>query len=576
MANTELGAYTAPVDDYNFLLKDVFGEDLVASATNGAMTAADAADVLEAAGEFASEVFAPLDRVGDLEGATLIDGQVKTPAGFPEAYQQFVEAGWISAVATEESGGDGLPSSIRNALSEFWCASNTAFSLAPGLSAGAINAIEAYGSDELKATFLPNLISGVWTGTMNLTEPQAGSDLAAIRTMAHDNGDGSWAISGQKIFITWGDHDVAENIVHLVLSRTEGAPEGHRGLSLFVVPKFVLNDDGTPGKRNAVETVGVEHKLGIHASPTCQLQYEGATGYLVGEVNQGLEAMFVMMNDSRIGIGVQGLGIADRAYQKAKAYAAFRVQGAVMGRDENATISEFPDVRRMLLSMSSSISAMRAFSVFVGNLRDHAQEGNNHALMEFCVPILKSWFTDEAVRISSEAVQVHGGMGYVEETGVAQHYRDARITPIYEGTNGIQANDLVGRKLLRDNGKTAGEFMTLVQEQLQVLAGYEHPVAKRTVERMTRALEASAKAQEALVTFAVNKDLRGAFAVAVPIQEMLSMIAGGFMHAKIISAALEHQTAESEMRLLEADFYGAHHLSRVHSLMEVVQAGEIV
>lgn len=576
MSGADMGAYIAPVEEYNFLLKDVFGEDLVAAATDGAMTAEDAADVLGAAGEMASEVFAPLDRVGDLEGSNLVDGEVKTPNGFAEAYKAFVEAGWVSAVASETSGGEGLPSSVRGALSEFWCAANSAFSLVQGLSAGAINALDEYGSEEVKSVFLPNLVAGTWTGTMNLTEPQAGSDLAAIRTIAHDNGDGSWAISGQKIFITWGDHDVAENIIHLVLARTEGAPEGHRGLSLFVAPKYLVNPDGSLGERNGIVTVGVENKLGIHASPTCQLQYENATGYLVGEVNQGLEAMFVMMNDSRIGIGVQGLATADRAYQKAVNYADFRIQGAVFDRPAGTAIAAHPDVRRMLLSMSSSISAMRAFNVFVGDLRDKSADPASHALMEFCVPILKSWFTDEAVRVSSEALQVHGGMGYIEETGIAQQYRDARITPIYEGTNAIQANDLVGRKILRDGGKTAAEFISLVQAQISELSAFDNPVAKKTVERMVRALQSLESAQKSLIGFA--KDYRSAFAVAVPIQQMLSMIAGGFMHAKIITTVLaQGDTSESgQKRLLEADFFGAHHLSSVHGLAEVVAAGEIV
>lgn len=576
MSGSDLGAYTAPVEDYQFLLKNVFGADLISRATEQAMDADDAGDVLGAAGEFASEVFAPLDRVGDLEGAVLKEGKVTTPTGFPEAYKQFVQAGWVSAVASEEYGGDGLPATMRNALSEFWCASNSAFSLAPGLSAGAINAIQAYGSDEIKAKYLPNLISGVWTGTMNLTEPQAGSDLAAITTIAKDNGDGSWSISGQKIFITWGDHDVADNIIHLVLARTEGAPEGHRGLSLFVAPKFMVNEDGSLGERNKIETVGVEDKIGIHASPTCQLQYEEATGYMVGEVNQGLQAMFVMMNDSRIGIGVQGLGIADRAYQKAKAYANFRVQGPVLGREDGATISEHPDVRRMLLSMSSSISAMRAFSIFVADLLDHADKGNNHKLMEFCVPILKSWFTDEAVRISSEAVQVHGGMGYVEETGIGQQYRDSRITPIYEGTNAIQSNDLLGRKILRDNGATANELFGLIKQDLETLAARSEDVAQKLHARMVSALQAVAGAQQALVGFMAAGDHRSAFAVSVPMQEMLSLVMGGFMHVKLVNAAFEHAPEDSEKRFLEAAFYGAHHLSRVHALAEAVKDGEIV
>ncbi|WP_217135053.1 acyl-CoA dehydrogenase [Leucobacter chinensis] len=573
MAN---GDYTAPVADYAFLLKEVFGTDIVARSTEGAMTADDMLDAIEAGGEMASEVFAPLDRNGDVQGAKLVDGNVQTPDGFKEAYATYVEAGWVSAGSPESAGGDGLPSSVQGALSEFWSAANSAFSLAAGLSAGAINSINTYGSQEIKETYLPKLVSGEWTGTMNLTEPQAGTDLGAITTIARDNGDGSYSISGQKIFITWGDHDVAENIIHLVLARTEGAPEGHRGLSLFVAPKFLLNADGTPGERNNIVTVSLEDKLGIHGSPTAQLQYENATGYLVGELHQGLQGMFVMMNDSRINIGIQGLGIADRAYQRAAEYAAFRVQGPVIGRDAGATIGEHPDVRRLLLSMSSSIHAMRAFSVLVGDMRDRAAEGDNQAIMEFFVPLLKSWATEESVRIASDAIQVHGGMGFIEETGAAQHYRDARITPIYEGTTAIQSNDLVGRKILRDNGKTLQQVLGMVQEQVTALQGIDNPVAQRTAERLGRALGSAVAASQALAGFAQNP--RDAFAVSVPLQRLLSLVMGGWMHALIIQATLAHETLTEldEQRLLEADFFGAHHLSEVHSLREIVENGEIV
>ena len=315
------GSYVPPVDEYAFLLGEAFGADIVARASEGALTADDAGDAIAAAGEFAAEVFAPLDRVGDQQGSRLVDGEVRTPDGFKDAYKAFAEAGWVSAAVSEDAGGDGLPGSVVAALTEFWNGANAAFALCPGLSLGAIRALHANGSQELRDTYLPKMVSGEWTGTMNLTEPQAGSDLGAVRTMARDNGDGSWAISGQKIFITWGDHDVADNIIHLVLARTENAPEGHRGISLFVAPKYLLNADGTPGARTPITTVGLEHKLGIHASPTCVLQFEEATGYLVGELHQGLAGMFVMMNEARVGIGVQGLGIAQRAYQRANDYA---------------------------------------------------------------------------------------------------------------------------------------------------------------------------------------------------------------------------------------------------------------
>lgn len=571
----EPGSYIPPTDEYRFLLGEAFGTDLVSRASSGALTAEDAADAIDAAGEFAAEVFAPLDRVGDLQGSQLVNGEVHTPDGFKEAYRSFAEAGWVSAAVSEAAGGDGLPGSVVAALTELWNSANAAFALCPALSLGAIRALQANASQELRDTYLPNMVSGKWTGTMNLTEPEAGSDLGAVRTMARDNGDGSWAISGQKIFITWGDHDVAENIIHLVLARTENAPAGHRGISLFVAPKYLLNEDGTPGARNPITTVGLEHKLGIHASPTCVLQFEEATGYLVGELHQGLMGMFVMMNEARVGIGVQGLGISQRAYQRAQDYAYTRLQGAVLGMPAGTPIAGHPDVRRLLLSMSSRISAMRAFSVLVGDMHDRAAEGNNAALAEFFVPILKSWFTEQAVLIASDAVQVHGGMGFIEETGIAQQYRDARILPIYEGTTAIQSNDLVGRKVLRDSGATAANVFAEIRAQLEVLAGSAHPVATRLVERVRRATESAEHATAAILGFADSP--RDAYSVSVPYQELLATLIGGWMHVTIANAVLAHETIsdEDQRRLSEADFYGAHHLSKVHSLAETVSAGEI-
>ena len=571
------GSYVPPVDEYAFLLGEAFGADIVARASEGALTADDAGDAIAAAGEFAAEVFAPLDRVGDQQGSRLVDGEVRTPDGFKDAYKAFAEAGWVSAAVSEDAGGDGLPGSVVAALTEFWNGANAAFALCPSLSHGAIRALHANGSQELRDTYLPKMVSGEWTGTMNLTEPQAGSDLGAVRTMARDNGDGSWAISGQKIFITWGDHDVADNIIHLVLARTENAPDGHRGISLFVAPKYLLNADGTPGARNTITTVGLEHKLGIHASPTCVLQFEEATGYLVGELHQGLAGMFVMMNEARVGIGVQGLGIAQRAYQRAHDYAYTRLQGAVLGLPAGTPIAGHPDVRRLLLSMSSRISAMRAFSVLVGDTHDraHAGDASQTALAEFFVPILKSWFTEQAVQISSDAVQVHGGMGFIEETGIAQQYRDSRILPIYEGTTAIQSNDLVGRKVLRDGGQTAAGVFAAIRAQLDTLRSSASPVASRLVERTERAIESAERATAATLANAANP--RDAYAVSVPYQELLATLVGGWMHATIAAAVLKHDSLshDDERRLTEADFYGAHHLSKVHALAETVAAGEI-
>lgn len=571
----EPGVYVPPVSEYAFLLSEAFGTDIVARSTGGALTAEDAMDAVGAAGEFAVEVFAPLSRIGDTEGAKLVDGSVTLPEGFQEAYDALRDAGWIPATVAEDAGGDGLPGSVATAMSEFWNASNMGFALCPGLTHGAIRALTKNGSQELKDRYLPKMVSGEWTGTMNLTEPQAGTDLAAVKTMARDNGDGTYSISGQKIFITWGDHELTDNIVHLVLARTENAPEGHRGISLFVVPKYLVDADGSLRERNGVHPIGVEHKLGIHASPTCVLQYENATGYLVGELHQGLPAMFVMMNEARFGMGIQGVGVAQRAYQRALDYAYTRLQGGVLELPAGTPIAGHPDVRRLLLSMSSEISALRAFGVYTADLFDRADEGDNEALAEFFTPIFKSWGSEAAVRIASDAIQVHGGLGFIEETGAAQHYRDARIIPIYEGTTAIQSNDLVGRKVLRDQGKTAQQVVGGILAQVEQLQRVDHAVAQRVAARTARGVEAATQATAAL--FGASDQLRDVFAVSVPYQELLATLIGAAMHVTMLNAVFAHDSlsADDSRRITEADFYTAHHLPRVHALAETVAAGEI-
>ena len=571
--------YQAPTADYAFLFGEAFGLDIVARATGGELTAADGADVIAGAGEFAASVLAPLQSIGDREGARLVDGQVRLPDGFAEAYAAFVEAGWISAEAPVSAGGDGLPGAIRAGLGEIWNASNAAFALCWLLTAGQIHALDAAASDEIRETYLTKLVSGEWTGTMNLTEPAAGTDLGAIRTIATPRGDGTYAIRGQKIFITWGDHDVAENIVHLVLARTPGAPEGAKGLSLFVAPKHLVNADGSLGERNAVTTVAVEHKLGIHGSPTCVLSYEDATGYLVGEVGGGLAGMFVMMNSARIAMGFQATGIADRALQQASAYAADRVQGRVLGREGTAPIAEHPDVRRLLLSMRSEVYAMRALGVYVADLFDRAEQTDDAAVLamaEFFVPILKGWSTEDAVALTSDAIQVHGGMGFIEETGAAQHYRDARIMPIYEGTTAIQSNDLIGRKVIRNQGATAEALFADIERTVEALRSAGGEVAARTADRLERALAAARRATAAMVAFGSSP--RDAHAVSVPYLMLLGVLAGGWMHALAVVAVAAHESAHEAdaARLTAADFYGAHHLPRVHALAETVASGETV
>ncbi len=579
--------YTPPVEDYAFLYGEAFGLDIVARATGGELTADDAVDVIAGAGEFAASVLAPLQSVGDREGARLENGQVHLPDGFAEAYAAFVEAGWVTAEAPASAGGDGLPGSIRAGLGEIWNGSNAAFALCWLLTAGQIHALDAAASDEIRETYLSKLVSGEWTGTMNLTEPGAGTDLGAIRTVATPRGDGSWSIKGQKIFITWGDHDVADNIVHLVLARTPDAPAGAKGLSLFVAPKFLVNEDGSLGDRNGVETVAIEHKLGIHGSPTCVLSYEDATGYLVGEVGGGLAGMFVMMNSARIGMGFQATGIADRALQQAAAYAADRHQGRVLDREGDAPIAEHPDVRRLLLSMRSEVFAMRALGVYVADLFDRAEasgeasgEADLERMAEFFVPILKGWATEDAVALTSEAIQVHGGMGFIEETGAAQHYRDARIMPIYEGTTAIQSNDLIGRKVIRDQGATAEALFAQIDETVAALRaavghdGDAAAVAGRTADRLERAVASARRATADLIGFAASP--RDAHAVSVPFLMLLGVLAGAWMHGLAVVAVAAHATPgdKDAERLTSADFYGAHHLPRVHALAETVASGE--
>lgn len=568
--------YVPPVADYAFLYGEAFGRDIVATSSNGALTAADAVEIISGAGEFAAEVLAPLDAPGDKTGAQLIDGDVRLPEGFAEAYQALAEAGWVTATAPESAGGDGLPASVGAGLGEIWNAANAAFALCWMLGSGAIHALDAAASDELRETYLTKLVSGEWTGTMNLTESGAGTDLGAIRTIATPKDDGSWSIRGQKIFITWGDHDVAENIVHLVLARTPGAPEGAKGLSLFVAPRILVNADGSLGERNPIETVAIEHKLGIHASPTCVLSYEDATGYLVGELHGGLAGMFVMMNAARVGMGHQATGISHRAYQGAADYAAGRLQGRVLDRPAGTSIAEHPDVRRILGSMSSQTFAMRALSVFVGDLFDRAEHDQDVLRMaELFVPILKGWASEEALRVTSDGIQVYGGMGFIEETGAAQHYRDARIVPIYEGTTAIQANDLIGRKVLRDHGATVTELLSEIERTVVSLRAADGDVAVRTADRLERGLGAAQRATESLLGFSDSP--RDAYAVGVPYLMLLGTLAGGWMHALAVVAVSAHATpTETDAaRLTDADFYTAHHLPRVLALAEAVAAGEV-
>jgi len=520
--------------------------------------------ILEEASKFASEVLDPINFSGDREGSKWSDGEVRTPKGFRDAYKKFCEGGWNALPFEAEWGGQGLPKLVSTPVQEMWKSSNLSFSLCPLLTQGAIEALLLRGSDSVKQTYLPNMVEGKWTGTMNLTEPQAGSDLSLVKTRAERAGD-HYLISGQKIFITYGEHDMAENIVHLVLARTPDAPAGTKGISLFVVPKFI------GAKRNTAKCASIEHKLGIHASPTAVMVYEKAVGYLVGEENRGLEYMFIMMNAARFAVGLEGVAIAERAFQRALAFARERVQGRdVAGSSGAVPIIRHPDVRRMLMLMKSQAEAMRALAYTTAAAMDVAAktESKTHqAFVDLMIPVVKGWCTETGIEVASLGVQVHGGMGFVEETGAAQYLRDARITTIYEGTTGIQAMDLVGRKIAREGGATAKGWLAEVKKLDARLA--EHP-------QIRKALADGVKAVEDCVEFIVAaKDPRAQFAGAVPFLKLMGVVAGGWQMARAALAAAKGTGDESfdKAKIATARFYADHVLVQAPALRNTVING---
>jgi alkylation response protein AidB-like acyl-CoA dehydrogenase len=494
--------FQPPVRDMMFLLTHVLG------FKNEAVDEATAEAVLGEAAKLASEVLAPINHSGDKAGTKLSSGAVTTAPGFKDAYKQYCDGGWNAVPFDPEFGGQGLPYAVAFPVQEMWQGANMAFGLCPLLNQGAVEAINHHGSDEQKKFYLPKMITGEWTGTMNLTEPQAGSDLGLIRTKAEKQGNESYKISGQKIFITYGEHDYTDNIIHLVLARLPDAPDDVKGISLFIVPKF-LED----GKRNAVECIGIEHKLGIHASPTCTMEFAGAIGYLVGKENEGLKYMFTMMNNARLSVGLQGVAIAERSYQRALSYANDRLQGKSFKTGERVTIGTHADVQRMLLSMKSQVEAGRAL-VYEAAL---ALDAGDTAKVEVLTPIVKSWCTDMACDVTSLGVQVHGGMGFIEETGAAQYYRDARILPIYEGTNGIQAADLAFRKILRDGGASAKAYIATLQNY----------VAAEDKKRFALYFDALSKATDFIVAAGAQKNLDLVAAASAPYLKAFGLIAGG-------------------------------------------------
>ena len=586
-----MSSYNAPLRDMQFVMRELADLDAVAALPGCEDAAPDVVDaILEEAGKFANGVLAPLNRAGDTIGAKWDNGVVTTVPGWKDAYKQFAEAGWTALACEPEFGGQGLPKLVSTAVMEMWKSANMAFSLCPMLTTGAIEAISLCGTDAQKADFLPKMVSGEWTGTMNLTEPQAGSDLAAVRTRAVPVGDGTYKIFGQKIFITYGEHDMTDNIIHLVLARLPDAPEGVKGISLFVVPKFLLNADGTPGARNDVHCVSIEHKLGIHGSPTAVLAFGdngGAIGTLVGEANRGLEYMFVMMNEARFAVGMEGLALSERAYQQALAYAKDRVQGTEAGvrGGPKVNILHHADVRRLLMNMKSTTEAMRALAYVVGAATDmahyHADEtvrARSQAFVDLMIPVVKGWCTENANLITSDGVQVHGGMGFIEETGAAQHYRDARITAIYEGTTAIQANDLIGRKIAREGGLTAKAViaeMRKVEAQLAEAAGDEFAAIRKSLSAGVTAVEEAV--DYIVATF--GKDIKAASVGSVPFLKLLGIVAGGWQMARaaLVSARRLGEGAGDAVfyktKITTARFYADHVLSQAPGLAYAVVNG---
>jgi alkylation response protein AidB-like acyl-CoA dehydrogenase len=579
--------YRAPLQQMRFTIEHLADvKDVVALQAYSSVDLETAEAVLEEAGKFAESVLGPINVVGDREGVQVVDRAVQVPAEFASAYAMFREGGWPAIAANPDFGGQGLPKTVAIACDEMWAGANVAFALCPELSQGAIVALERHGSDEIKQRYLTKVVSGEWTGTMCLTEPQAGSDLSSLTTRAEPQPDGSYLLTGRKIFITWGDHPMTDNIVHLVLARLPGAPQGTKGISLFLVPKFMLAADGTPGERNDVYAVSVEHKLGIHASPTCVMAFGdngGAVGWLVGQENEGLAAMFTMMNYMRLGVGAQGVGLADRSYQASVAYARDRVQGRAPGEKGRVPIIRHPDIRRTLLLMRSLTQACRAICYYTASCLDRANHGDTPessaawlARGDLMTPIAKAFSSEIAQEVTELGVQVHGGMGYVEETGVAQYYRDARIASIYEGTNAIQAIDLVGRKLLRDGGTTVSGFVTDMRSVDAPLANAGEDFASLRL-WLARALDELVQCSTHLLTGErKNPDLVNA--AAFNYLMLIGTVVGGWQLARGALAAAQAletgggDTTFLKTQVLMARFYAEHVLPRTVAYGAAVRA----
>ena len=583
-------SYNAPLKDMQFVLTELANLAEINALPGCEDATPDTVEaVLEENAKFCRDVIAPLNRVGDKDPSYWKDGTVTTTKGFREAFKAYAEAGWQGVQHPQDFGGQGLPKLVATPCMEMLHGANLSFALVALLSDGAIEALLTAGSDAQKARFLEPLVSGRWTGTMNLTEPQAGSDLAAVRTRAEPQGDGTYKLFGTKIYITYGDHDMTENIVHLVLARTPDAPPGVKGISLFIVPKFMINDDGSLGERNDVACVSIEHKLGIKASPTAVLQFGdngGAVGTLVGEENRGLEYMFIMMNAARFGVGIQGVGLAEHAYQGAVAFAKDRVQSRdVAGSSGPVTIIHHPDVRRMLMSMRSQTEAARALAYVGAALSDlahhHPDEATrtaNLAIYEYLVPVIKGWATEMSEQVARDGVQVHGGMGFIEETGAAQHYRDAKILTIYEGTTAIQANDLVGRKTVRDGGAVAKALIAQIRDVERQLGEAQNADFTAIAQRLQEGSAALEQVVEYVVAN-IKTDVKAVFAGSVTYLKLAGIVLGGWQMARAALAAQkrldagEGDAAFCRAKIGTARFFADHILSQAPGLRTSIVDG---
>ena len=586
-----MAEYVAPLKDMKFVLKHVVGLEQVNQLPGWEEVTEDVVDaILEEAAKLANEVISPLNVVGDRTGAKWKDGVVTTPPGFKEAYAQYVNSGWGNIQSPPEYGGQGLPHLLATPIEEMWGSANLAFKLCPMLTQGAIEAISHVGPDEVRKKFLPNMVSGKWTGTMNLTEPQAGSDLSLVRTKATPQPDGTYRLKGQKIFITYGEHDYTDNIIHLVLARIDGAPEGVKGISLFAVPKFHVNADGSLGARNDVKCVSIEHKLGIHASPTAVMAYgekDGATGYLVGEAHRGLEYMFIMMNAARLSVGLEGVAVGERAYQRALSWSRERLQGKPVGVPgaKTAPIIQHPDVKRMLLTMKSTTEAMRALAYWTSALLDrarrHPDEGERRrcqAMVDLLIPVVKGWSTEMGIEVATLGIQVHGGMGFIEETGAAQHLRDARITTIYEGTTGIQANDLVGRKMGREGGRTALSLL-VEMEKLPSQLGRSQDAQLIAIGEALAMAAARLRETVEWVSKTYNDNPAAVAAGSVYVLKLMGITLGGWMlarSAQIATAQLAKGEGDADFlkgKIRTARFFADHVMAQAPSLSAAATRG---